>query len=321
MEELVSIIIPVYNVEKYLDRCIRSVLSQSYKKIEIVLVDDGSTDSCPKMCDDYAKTDSRIIALHKKNGGLSDARNYGLLFAKGKYVTFIDSDDCVEETYIQYLLENLEQFNADISMCSFRKFITLSELKAQNEIAEGKLSVISGKEALERFCYHNIPHEAWAKLYRIELFQDIKFPKGKIYEDYGTVYKLFYNSKKVVLGDAKKYFYFQRENSIMNNTFSLKNMDRAELTEEFLNFIKEKSPELEGASYTRALISYSMLLRDCPNTAENMETRIEIANKIREYSKEVIKHKNNKFSIICMAILSNISISWLQILLRIIKKI
>ncbi|MBR1540013.1 MAG: glycosyltransferase [Clostridia bacterium] len=117
-EELISIIVPVYKVEKYLDKCINSIVSQTYKNLEVILVDDGSPDSCGKMCDEWTQKDTRIKVIHKENGGLSDARNFGLDCAKGKYIQFVDSDDYIEKDMIEFLYKNLKENNADISICS-----------------------------------------------------------------------------------------------------------------------------------------------------------------------------------------------------------
>lgn len=319
-KETVSIIIPVYNVELYLERCIKSVIQQSYKKLEIILVNDGSQDNSAQICDRYAKMDERIVVLHKKNGGLSDARNCGLSNAKGEYITFLDSDDYLNTEYINYLVQLLEKNNAELSMCGYQKVYDTPKSKNKSVDKINTEEIISGETALERFCYHKIKHEAWAKLYKKELFSDIKFPVGKLYEDYGTIYKIFYKCKKIAIGNERLYYYYQRANSIMNTAFSIRDMDRADLTDEFLNFIKYFAPSLEQASQSRALISYSILLRDCPLNVELKKERQYIVKKMKEYAKQVSKDKNTPFRIKIIAIFTKISIRGTRYIGKLMQK-
>lgn len=319
-EVTVSIIIPIYNVELYLERCIKSVIQQSYKKLEIILVNDGSQDNSAQICDRYAKMDERIVVLHKKNGGLSDARNCGLSNAKGEYITFLDSDDYLNTEYINYLVQLLEKNNAELSMCGYQKVYDTPKSKNESVDKINAEEIISGETALERFCYQKIQQEAWAKLYKKELFSDIKFPVGKLYEDYGTIYKIFYKCKKIAIGNEKLYYYYQRANSIMNTAFSIRDMDRAVLTDEFLIFIKYFAPSLEQASQSRALISYSILLRDCPLNVELKKERQYIVKKMKEYAKQVRKDKNAPFRIKIIAIFTKISIRGTRYIGKLMQK-
>jgi glycosyltransferase involved in cell wall biosynthesis len=238
MEPLISIIVPIFKVEPYLKRCVDSILGQIYRNLEIILVDDGSPDNCGQICDDYAQIDSRIKVIHKPNGGLSDARNAGLDIATGDYIGFVDSDDFIHPMMFKDLYEQLEKYDADIAQCSFKK-ITGDEMIIPKE--PYNLKVISNIEALEYiFTTFLVDYiVAWDKLYKKELFKELRFPKSKIHEDEFTTYKLFYWSKKIVVSDKKYYYYFQSPNSIIRSKFSLKKLDYAEAMEERIIFFKE----------------------------------------------------------------------------------
>lgn len=212
--ELISVIIPVYNVEKYVNRCVESVLNQTYKNLEIILVDDGSTDNSGKICDNYSKKDKRVRVIHKKNGGLSDARNAGIDIESGKIISFIDSDDFVELNFIEKLYGWMKNSNADISCCSFDLYFENS-----NKYVLQNFSKIEQKynknDALKYFCiqgYFGVG--TWNKLYKASLFKEIRFPIGKICEDWRTIYKVIEKTKTIYYNSLPLYHYRQRENSI-----------------------------------------------------------------------------------------------------------
>ena len=182
--DLISIIIPVYKVEKYLEKCIESVLKQTYTNLQIILVDDGSPDNCGKICDEYDKKDSRIEVIHKANGGLSDARNVGISKAKGRYIGFVDSDDYIKEDMYEILLNLIKKYDADVSICNLYDVIDGNECirNKENGIREYSRLDILKEVLLDK----NIQSYAWNKLYEKELFDEIKYPIGKKYEDIGT---------------------------------------------------------------------------------------------------------------------------------------
>ena len=184
-KELVSIIVPIYNVEKYLIKCIESILNQTYKNLEIILVDDGSTDSCNKICDRYKKIDKRVVVIHKKNGGLSSARNIGIKKAKGKLISFVDSDDYIKPNMIEELKNNMYFYNSDISVCDYYYIIDgKRQISDNNNLKRNCITKYKNK-----FIYK--PNSAvWNKLYKKNLFEQIKFPEGKIYEDDYILYEL-----------------------------------------------------------------------------------------------------------------------------------
>lgn len=213
----VSIIIPIYNVEKYLTKCVESVINQTYSNIEIILVDDGSPDKCGQICDEYAKKDKRIQVIHKKNGGLSDARNKGIEKSTGDYLFFLDSDDFIEKDTIEFLTKILEENNADLSVCSVYNYNPLTnEKKRDEDVSKDYIKVLNVEEALllmldttKAFSWR-----AWNKLYKKELFNNVRYPIGKIYEDVGTTYRLILNSKKIVYSSNPKYYYVYNDCSI-----------------------------------------------------------------------------------------------------------
>ena len=216
MKDIISIIIPVYNVEKYLEKCIQSILKQTYKNIQIILVDDGSTDNSGKICDEFKNKDNRIIVIHKKNGGLSEARNVGIENATGKYIAFVDSDDYVLKDMYETLYKNLIANDADISICKYQyiKEEEKVDLKADTK----DIVVMNNLQAMKELLLNkNITNHTWNKLYKKEIFDNIKFPVGKKYEDIDVMYLLFERSSKIVYQDTTKYIYINREESILHN--------------------------------------------------------------------------------------------------------
>lgn len=242
MEELISIIIPVYKVEKYLSRCIESVMAQTYSNIEIILIDDGSPDKCPEICDNYADKDLRIKVVHKKNGGLSDARNAGITLAEGKYISFLDSDDYVHPRMYQELLHILKKEGADVSFCNLNR--VYSEEYELNDIQDGTLHIYSGKQAVKNILdknLHVVSVIACGKLYKKELFESIRFPVGKLHEDEFTTYKIFYKCTKVVFMDKGYYYYFQRDDGIMGTRKKVFSADGLEAYEQMGDFFQKTS--------------------------------------------------------------------------------
>lgn len=222
-EKLVSVIVPCYNVEEYIRLCINSILNQTYKNLEIFLVDDGSPDHCGDICDEYAKKDSRINVIHKKNGGLSDARNVALDVAKGEYIVFVDSDDYIAPHHIKGLYELIMKYNAEIAAnppCIF--------LQGGKPCPRGddKVFIFSGHEALQNMFYQKqIDTSAWGKMYKRSLFEEIRYPYGLYFEDNPTTYKLLLKSNRVIFQNRQSYFYLIRSNSIEGTTFSKKKFD------------------------------------------------------------------------------------------------
>ena len=225
---VISIIVPVYKVEKYLEKCILSILHQTFKNFELILVDDGSPDNCPAICDEYAKKDNRIIVIHKNNGGLSDARNAGLSIAKGKYIGFVDSDDYIEQNMYELLLDKIVLKNADMAVCNYKyvdeQYQSIDNRNANMPINDEILGVDEYFNRLIGKCgWYYVP--AWNKLYSKSIFDNIKFPKGKQHEDEFLIHHIVYRCNSIVCLRQSLYNYVQRSSSIMNQKFNPKNMD------------------------------------------------------------------------------------------------
>lgn len=221
--ELISIIVPVYNVEQYLDNCVRSIITQTYRHIEIILVDDGSTDRSGEMCDAFAKTDERIKVVHKKNGGLSDARNVGIDIATGKFIMFVDSDDYITNYAVGYLYKLVKETEANISV---GRLEVTKKLNSEGTLHTGQVYTYTNKEAIGQLLYANLfSTSAPAKLYERKLFENIRFPVGKLHEDLYTIYKIMDKAHKVVYGSEVVYFYYHRTGSITVSKFSVRRLD------------------------------------------------------------------------------------------------
>ena len=257
----VSIIIPVYNVEDYLCECVNSIISQELTDIEIILVDDGSTDLSGKMCDDFAKIDSRVRVIHKENGGLSSARNAGIDICKGDYVGFVDSDDVVSKEMFFCLYELSQELSADIAICSYSKFTDTVDFPVSTN---NDYEVLNHEIALkELFKGEKYFVTSWDKIYKRELFNDIRFPNGKIHEDMFTTYKLFDLSNTVVYTKKILYGYRIRKNSITNTSFSEKRFDNLEAIDEIIDYFKKDyslSYILSNLAYEKSLYLLNLIL-------------------------------------------------------------
>lgn len=278
---LISIIIPVYKVEKYLEKCIQSVINQTYENLQIILVDDGSPDNCGKICDEYAKKDHRIEVIHKSNGGLSDARNKGLEIAKGEYIGFVDSDDYIEADMYEVLYNLLKQYNADVSICNF---YTVSQGKISIKNADNGINEYNRIEILKEILLdRNIQSYAWNKLYKKELFDEIKYPIGKKYEDIGTTFYLLEKCNKVVVTGKSEYYYINRQDSIVNNVTESTITDYIELIMQRYDYIEENIKEL--SSYNKDYLKRIL---------KTAEKDIKSLNEVGDYTKKKYEELYNK---------------------------
>lgn len=235
---LISVIIPIYNVEEYIDDCIRSSVNQTYKNLEIILVNDGSTDTCPAICDKWAKSDCRIRVIHKKNGGLSDARNAGLDICTGEFIVFIDSDDWVSEKYVETLLSAQQSSNADLVSCTL--FLENGDSTTTRPVPT--FTDTAEKALLYLYNQTQFPVSAWGKLYRKRIWEKLRFPVGKICEDAFTTYKIVHNCPLVCQINEPLYHYRQRPQSIMTSSFKPSRMDEEEAWRLNYEFTKEYYP-------------------------------------------------------------------------------
>ena len=231
---LVSIIIPIYNVRKYLEKCIRTVREQSYTNIEIILVDDGSTDGSGDECDKFAKEDERIIVIHKKNGGLSDARNYGLDKARGDYIVFVDSDDYINGRMIELMLNCYVKEEYDLVICLDKAVYDDYGEEDDKKFDASKVRTITPKEVLDDSLV-----TAWNKMYKSETWKELRFPVGRYHEDEFLLHRIVYGMRKIALIPTCLYYYRQRENSIVHTYSSKKMWDAFDAYCDRLRFIKE----------------------------------------------------------------------------------
>lgn len=251
---LISVIVPVYNVENYIEQCVSSIQNQTYKNLEIILVDDGSPDNCGAVCDRLALSDPRIKVFHKPNGGLSDARNYGLSKASGTYITYIDSDDYVSDLLVQYLMSLIERYDADISCCGHIK--TPSRNTEFPEPEYGAIA-FSGRDAC-KFVFEPGNElkmtTAWGKLYKKTIADRFQYPVGRKYEDSATTHKYLYISSTVVIGDAALYAYFQNPEGICETAKKEKPVDRLwGLSQRALFFEKKEDAECARNAWELAI--------------------------------------------------------------------
>ena len=287
---LISVIVPVYKVEKYLCQCIDSILSQTFSDFELFLVDDGSPDNCGKICDEYAKKDSRIIVIHKANGGLSDARNVAIDVAKGDFLTFIDSDDYVSENHLESLYTALKDTDSDMAVANITSF---SDEKIDEEFYKPVESrkVLSGKEVFSTI-YQPC---AQAKLYKQSLFDGIRYPVGRLYEDTFIYHDILARVNSLVLTGINTYYYLVRRDSIMHQEYKLAFTDIIDSIELRIKKLEELglqdlADENREFIYSRVAVAYANLDSSVPDNQKRLDEIKEIY--LSEYPK-LMKSTNN----------------------------
>lgn len=324
-EPLISVIVPVYNVEKYISACVDSILAQTYTKLEILLVDDGSTDSSGALCDEYARRDVRVRVIHQENGGLSNARNTGMQTAQGTYFAFVDSDDFIAGDYIAYLYEMIEKHHAQIAVCGYQKVYPGDEYscyrgRTGNHNSVDSEKVYSTEEGLQQLLYQRgIISSAWGRLFDASLFMytDVmQFPVGKLHEDVAVMYRLFEAADTIVCGDESKYYYLQRADSIVNQQFDRRRMDYIAFTGECIQFMEDFYPNLRKAAVSRHFGACFELLSCIEN---NNSYRIEyeqLVNEIKKYRHIVLWDANARLKNRLAAAGSYISVAGIRKLSR-----
>ena len=300
--DLISIVVPVFNVELYLEKCVNSIISQTYHNIEILLIDDGSTDLSGKICELYAKKDSRIRVFHKENGGLSSARNTGIEKAKGKYISFVDSDDFVTIDYVETLYKLLIDTDSDISVAINANIYPNGYIRHIYNNSGEKIICKSGLSMLECMLYQKLFDTSSSfKLYKTKLFEDIRFPVGKLYEDIACIYKLFLKAKRVSYINKEVYFYLQRPSSIVGKSFDPKDMDLIDSVDIMMEEIKliDRNKKLNGklikAMKSRLLSANFLMLKRIGFRKEYDKYTERCINNIKKYKQINFKSrfKNN----------------------------
>lgn len=319
MEILITVIVPIYNVKEYLNECVQSIVEQTYENMEIILIDDGSTDGSGKVCDEWKSKDARIVVIHQENGGLSAARNSGIAVARGMYITFVDSDDYIEPVFLEYLYAMLSRDKSDIASCQMRVVrdddVNVPVRKARDYVVEGN------RKCMKAFlCTKDINPVAWGKLYKSELFRDIRYPVGRYHEDVFTSYKVIAQSRKISVGSKALYCYRKRADSITTQTFSMKHLDAIYGKIEQNKFIEKNYSEL--AVYSRAGIVYAAnqcLLQYAKSEAYNKDVVEFIKKNYREYERYFLMGKSS-FKAKLFSLLACVNITFMIRLIRGRKK-
>ncbi len=289
---LISVIVPIYNVEKYLQKCVDSILSQTYKNTQIILVDDGSPDNCPQICDEYAAKDSRIKVIHQKNGGVSAARNAGLRNAQGKFIAFVDPDDYVSDDFLQFMYGLICKYNADIASCGALEVYPSG--KTAPQCADTDVHVMDRRQALERMCYNDGFYiTLWDKLFKAELFDGIEFTEGKLYEDTGTTYKLVDRADRIVSCCQIKYYYVisPSSSSITTISFSRKKLDYVEMADQMAEYIITRYPDLAPAAQRKQLHACLSTLTQLVNSSmRDKQVEQQLLKRIGALKKSALKN-------------------------------
>ncbi|MDD5922734.1 MAG: glycosyltransferase family 2 protein [Eubacteriales bacterium] len=307
---LISIVLPVYNIQEYLERCFQSVTEQDYESLEILFVDDGSTDRSGEMLDDFSKRDSRISVFHKENGGLSDARNFGTEHASGEFITYVDPDDSIDPDYVSYLYNLIVRFDADLSVCQHRTCYQNGKVK-ENAVQRAP-EAETPEQWLNSFLYNDVNDtSAYCKLIARSLLSDIRFPKGKIFEDLATMYRLIMKADRIAVGFDSKYNYMFHDNSISNSKFNEKYFDYSPITDQVTEKIVEKYPSLLQpalAKRYRARFSVLNLMINSDADRKYTDRRDEMISYLRKHKRTVLS--DPRVSKVERAAASLISISY-----------
>lgn len=289
---LISLIVPVYNMQGLLERCMDGVLGQTWRHLEIILVDDGSTDGSGEMCDRYAQNDSRVRVIHRQNGGLSAAKNTGLAAAQGEYIAFVDADDAVEADYVEVLFGLCSRYQVPLSACNHR--IVYPRLRSVRFAESDGELVMEVREALENICYQKKPDvSSWAKLYEKRLFDGLSFPEGKIYEDTAVFAQLMLRAGKIAFTGRPLYHYILRSDSLSHGKYTPSRLDYIEAVDGFCNTACGRFPDLEHAALCRrvfAALSVRRYLVKCEK--EHRAERARLERFVRQNAWPVLKDKN-----------------------------
>lgn len=241
-QQKISVIVPIYKVEPFLERCVQSILNQTYRNLEVILVDDGSPDNCPSLCDAWAKRDNRVKVIHKVNGGLSDARNSGMAMATGELMGFVDGDDWIAADMYQHLQNLMMIDHSDIAACGVEM---VWEDGSARMLTESGNCILSREEAMCSIIEESwLKQPVWYKLYKTALIKNIHFPVGKYHEDVFWSYQVFAKAERVSVSDKIGYYYLQRNSSIMGEGYSIKRLDAVEAKRQRLIFVQKVFPQL-----------------------------------------------------------------------------
>lgn len=315
MSPLISVIVPIYNVDNYLQECLKSLAEQTYSNLEVIMVNDGSTDNSEAICQEFEKKQSNFFYYYKSNGGLSDARNYGLRKANGEYIGFIDSDDYVSPLFYQVLYNDIIKNDADVSSCAFETYEYSNIVVKSKNLAQ--YSELYSQEDAIKYLFSNTKkfrNFAWNKLYKVECFENINFPVGKLMEDLGTIYKVFLKAKKVSYNPNKLYFYRQRNNSILHNLSESFYKDKLDLELKRFIDLRKAYPKMQEnkVNYTNTFLELFPFLK------KNSDLWCDSRQAFCSISCKVINKLGNKKKI--KYVLAKISPALYWNIMRIIKR-
>ena len=286
---LLSIIVPVYDVENYLQKCIDSILAQTFTDFELILVEDGSPDGCPALCDAAAAKDARIRVLHQKNGGLSAARNAGLDAARGAWIGFVDSDDYIAPEMYEAMYQAVQNTGADLALCDYAE-VDEAGVPCQSMHVRLEKKDFTGRELLKN-ATDSMIQPAWNKLYRRAVFAQLRYPEGKLNEDLFLIPKICLQIQKAVVMPKALYYYVQRGGSIMNGSKTLRHFDAAEAAQRYWDCLVENTAYdalANAAKFTMGSVSrvYRQLppaLRKAPRSREMLRMQFEVVSRTRRY--------------------------------------
>ncbi len=313
---LISVIIPVYNVEKYIRQCLNSIIAQTYTNLEIILVDDGSTDNSGKICDEYAKKDNRIKVIHKQNEGLPSARNVALKVCSGQYVGFVDSDDHISSDMYEYLYNLITENNADISMCNM--FIEKNEQRIKSNIIDTLYKCVTQEEFFKFPCWRVV----WNKLYRSSLLRNFSFTSGISYgEDTLFLFEVITHSDKMAIGNKQKYYYRENSSSITHK-FNKRNMQYLDIEKRIMDYAKVNNlPQLyKQALDARMNAAGTWLKQIAEQDIEYRESVRQLTNFIRSNLKYFFAC-SMKLSKRCFVLIGCINFTLAKMIYRIIFRI
>lgn len=329
---LISVVIPVYNAEETIEKCVKAVLNSDYDSLEIILVDDGSKDSSLKICEKLQSEHSNVHVYHYENAGAAAARNRGIHHANGEFIAFIDSDDLITSDYFTVLYANAEKNNSDVSVCGYKKIYGES---AYNETLNSLLSgsydetpltndtfIYDTEDAVKNLLYQrNFISSPWAMISKKSLWNEIQFPEGKRAEDVATIYRLFAKAKKVSYVDAKLYLYYQSKQSTIYTTQSVLNPDYYSNCIDMVNFIQANMPSALHAAKSRLFSACFQILSETKMSSGNKVFIRKLYKTIKDIRLDILSDKNGKTRNRCAALLSFLGTPVLHLLLRIYYKL
>lgn len=306
MEPLISVIVPIYNIESYIERCIQSLLRQTYNNLEIILIDDGSTDKSGAICDALSIKNDKVNVIHKVNGGSSDARNAGIKVAKGTIISFVDGDDEIDEQMYEKLIVNMDENSADIAMCRIKRIEDGREFVTREFVNEQSSALLTGTEAMELLFLDKIDCSVCVKIFKKELFQDIKFPIGKTNEDFAVLYRLFHRCKKISYIKDALYNYYCREGSVTKTSFNEKQFDKIDNCREMCIYVNDNVPRLKSvANYYFVLQTMYLLKTMILENIKGYEDHYILLRKIIKFNTKYIlrtKYMNFKEKLMCLCL-------------------